>query len=44
MYLILPETEGPPLEDIEMHFSDNKRSITDIHIRKISVQNRILLD
>lgn len=33
MYLLLPETEERTLEDIEMHFSDNKRKLTD---RKIA--------
>lgn len=35
-YLILPETEGCSLEDIEIHFSDNSRKITDRHIARIS--------
>lgn len=30
---MLPETEQRSLEDIELHFSDNNRSITDINIR-----------
>lgn len=30
----MPETENRTLEDIEMHFSDNKRKLTDIYIRK----------
>lgn len=34
MYLILPETEGRTLEDIEMHFSDNSKKITDHKIVK----------
>lgn len=34
MYLILPETEGCTLEDIELHFSDNTRRITDIEIKR----------
>lgn len=34
MYLLLPETEERTLEDIEMHFSDNKRKITDRQIEK----------
>ncbi|XP_055299314.1 facilitated trehalose transporter Tret1-like [Sitodiplosis mosellana] len=34
MYLILPETEGRSLQDIEIHFSDNSRRITDIQIRR----------
>lgn len=32
MYFILPETENRSLEDIELHYSDNKKKITDIHI------------
>lgn len=32
-YFILPETEGISLEDIEVHFSDNERSLFD---RKIA--------
>lgn len=36
MYLILPETEGRTLEDIEVHFSDNHKRITDRHIVKHS--------
>lgn len=34
MYLILPETEGYSLIEIELHFSDNNRHFTDIKIRK----------
>ena len=34
MYLILPETENISLEDIERHFSDNSKKITDRKIRK----------
>lgn len=33
-YYILPETENRSLEDIEIHFSDNQRKLTDINIRK----------
>lgn len=36
MYKILPETENRTLEDIEMHFSDGSKKITD---RKIHKQN-----
>lgn len=32
MLYILPETENCSLEDIESHFSDNKKKITDINI------------
>ena len=34
MYKILPETEGRALEDIEMHYSDDTKGITNIHIPK----------
>lgn len=40
MIFMLPETEHRTLEDIEIHFSDNKRSIFDRHI-KIGAQNGI---
>lgn len=39
MYYTLPETEQRSLEDIERHFSDNNRSIMDIHIKIHSTQN-----
>lgn len=32
MYFILPETEKRSLEDIEAHYTDNTKKITDIHI------------
>lgn len=34
MYFILPETEGRSLDDIELHFSDNSKKITDWKIAK----------
>lgn len=34
MYLILPETEGRTLEDIELHFSDDSKKLTDRKIAK----------
>lgn len=34
-YKILPETEGRALEDIELHFSDKTKSITDHKIPKM---------
>lgn len=36
MYLVLPETENCTLEDIELHFSDNSKKITDRIISKNS--------
>lgn len=33
MYLILPETERRSLNDIEIHYSDNSKGLTDIDIR-----------
>lgn len=36
VYLTLPETERRTLEEIELHFSDNNRKITDIYIQRIS--------
>lgn len=36
LFVILPETEGRTLEEIELFFSDNKRRITDHRIRKIT--------
>lgn len=36
MYLILPETEGCTLEDIEIHFSDDNRKLTDRYIARRS--------
>lgn len=34
MYNILPETESRTLEDIEMHFADNSKKLTDHKIPK----------
>ena len=34
MYKILPETENRTLEDIEMHFADKTKKLTDIKILK----------
>lgn len=36
MYNILPETENRSLEDIELHFADKSRKLTDRQIRKMS--------
>lgn len=33
MFFILPETEKRSLEDIELHYSDDTKKITDINIR-----------
>lgn len=33
-YKILPETEGCTLEDIELHYLDNSKSITDRNISR----------
>lgn len=32
-YFIVPETENRALEDIELHFFNNSRGLTDINIR-----------
>lgn len=37
MYNILPETESPSLGDIELHFADNTKSLTD---RNIAISKR----
>lgn len=34
IYNFLPETERRTLEEIELHFSDNDKKLTDIKIRK----------
>lgn len=34
MYKIFPETEDITLEDIELHFSDNSKGLTDRVIAK----------
>ena len=34
IYFFLPETERRTLEEIELHFSDNKKKLSDINIRK----------
>lgn len=33
MFSILPETEHRSLQDIELHYSDNKKGLFDIDIR-----------
>lgn len=35
IYLILPETEGRTLEEIEAYFSDKSRKFNDIQIRTV---------
>lgn len=37
MYKILPETENRTLEDIEMHFSDSSKKLTDWKIQKLDL-------
>lgn len=39
MYLILPETEGRTIEDIEMYFADKKRKFNDINIPYVKELN-----
>lgn len=39
MYQILPETEDRSLEDIELHFSDNSKKLTDRKIAKLNISN-----
>lgn len=39
MCQILPETENRTLEDIEMHFSDNSKKLTDRKISKIQLND-----
>lgn len=38
MFLVMPETEGRSLEEIELYFSDNKRKMFDRTI-KPAVEN-----
>lgn len=33
MFFMLPETEHRSLQDIELHYSDNKKSLFDVDIR-----------
>lgn len=37
LYLVLPETEGRTLEEIENYFSDKTRSVIDRNIRPLGV-------
>lgn len=38
MYSILPETENRTLEEIELHFSDNSKKLTDRKIVKLAAE------
>lgn len=40
LYQILPETEGRTLEDIEIHFADDNRKLTDRFIVKHSQNDK----
>lgn len=40
-YFIIPETENRSLEDIELHFSDNSRNLTDRRIQKNAVAKEL---
>lgn len=40
MFMILPETESRSLEEIEIHFSDNNRKITDRKILKAASKKK----
>lgn len=42
LYLVLPETEGRTLEEIENFFSDKTRSVFDRHIRPLGVATVIV--
>lgn len=41
MYFILPETENRTLEDIERHFGDNSKKITDHKITKSKPRKKV---
>lgn len=36
---MFPETESRTMEDIELHYSDNSKSIFDIKIRRNAAEN-----
>lgn len=40
MYLILPDTEGRSIEDVEIYFADRKRKFNDINIPYVTELNR----
>lgn len=40
MYNILPETENRSLEDIEIHFSDKTKKITNYKIAKLDLSHK----
>lgn len=41
MYNILPDTDNRTLEEIELHFADNSKKITDRKIQKINSKSEI---
>lgn len=41
VYLILPETEGRSLEEIETYFSNKKRRLNDIHIPNVFDREKV---
>lgn len=41
MYQILPETENRTLEEIEMHFADGTKKLTDRKIPKLKVRQNV---
>lgn len=43
MYKILPETENRSLDDIELHFADNTKGLTDREIEISKRQDKIQL-
>lgn len=38
-YFTLPETEGRSLEEIELHFSDDSKTLTDRVIAKVTTKS-----
>lgn len=43
-YIVLPETEDRSLEDIELHFSDNSKSIIDRKITKSKSTHKTIIN